>query len=108
LLFDGKAEFQINGTIEITNCRWILSGGDNFNHFFINGDSGKFKCSNLTVVEFNIVNFEFIKCNNNAILDSCSGLEMLGASSTEKSIIKLGGGSSDISHSVFFFFYEVI
>jgi hypothetical protein len=83
---------------------WNLNGGEDFTHFNISSNTGKFKFLNIKVNKFSISQLGFIDCNNNAILDECKELEVMGVASTDKSLIKLGGGTSKVSDSVSAFF----
>jgi hypothetical protein len=63
MIFKGKPQFVITNKINISDCRWDLSGTDSdtaFIHFSL--ENGRFECNKMTVSSFNNANLSFLSC----------------------------------------------
>jgi hypothetical protein len=43
MMFTGQAQFLIQGTMNVSNCRWSLTDGSSFTHINMSGSNRKFQ-----------------------------------------------------------------
>jgi hypothetical protein len=107
LNFPDEGKFLIEGTLNIFNCIWSITGNSSFNnkiHFEIDG--GKFECNNLIINPFNKPSFQLIGYNSTNTTGSinCIKLEILEAITTGDHIIHLENINTNLTNSVCLFF----
>jgi hypothetical protein len=88
---------------------WDLTelNNESFSHFEVNG--GTFECNNMIINSFNNSNLKFFEAKSNNMTISINKLLYEGiTTSLSNTHFTLVGGESNLTDTVFFFFYFLI